>query len=107
MSNLVPTGQAAIKSYIEAKLKSSSNEVYIITDLNENKLTFYVGISSNLIKKGLKAKELVSKIAEVTGGRGGGRDDFAQAGGKDINKLKEALALGKELVSKVSMVNVS
>ena len=100
-------GQAAIKSYIETRLKSSSNEVYIITDLNESKLTFYVGVSNDLVKKGLKAKELVNKIAEVTGGRGGGRDDFAQAGGKDINKLKEALALGKELVSKVSMVNVS
>ena len=36
----------------------------------------------------------------MTGGRGGGRDDFAQAGGKDIGKINEALGLGKDLVSK-------
>ena len=61
-------------------------------------IKFFVSVSRDLIQKGLKAGVLVNKIAEVCGGRGGGRDDFAQAGGKDISKVKEALALGKELV---------
>ena len=90
----------AIKTYIENKIKSETSSIFIITDLNdENKLTFYAGITKDLIQKGLKAKDLVNKIAEVTGGRGGGRDDFAQAGGKDISKVKEALHRGKELVA--------
>ncbi len=94
----------AIKPYIESKLKSSTNEVCIIADLSdENKLTFFVSVTSDLVKQGLKAKELVNKIAEVTGGRGGGRDDFAQAGGKDISKIQEALNGGKELVNNFSV----
>ncbi len=99
-------GSNAIKSYIETKIKSDSNSVFIITDLTEeNKLTFFVGITKDLIQKGLKAKDLVNKIAEVTGGKGGGRDDFAQAGGKDISKIKEALELGRKIVSEFTFKN--
>ncbi len=114
-------GNEAIKGFIEERLKKSpvkaiptegearqgrhelpQQEVIIITDLTEeNKLTFFVGVTKDLIQKGFKAKDLVNKIAEVTGGKGGGRDDFAQAGGKDISKVEEALELGKELVNKV------
>ena len=94
----------AIKTYIENKIKSDLSSVFMITDLtDENKLTFYAGITQDLIKKGIKAKDLVNKIAEVTGGRGGGRDDFAQAGGKDISKIKEALELGKKIVSELKI----
>ena len=76
-----------------------SNSVFVITDLTEEKkLTFYAGVTKELIQKGLKAKDLVNKIAEVTGGKGGGRDDFAQAGGKDVSKIKEALEVGQKLV---------
>ena len=43
----------------------------------------------------LKAGEWIKNIAPVLGGGGGGRDDFAQAGGKDISKI--ALALEKSI----------
>ena len=73
--------------------------VILITDVTEdNKLTFYCGVSNDLIPKGIKAKDIVNKVAEVTGGRGGGKDNFAQAGGKDISKIDEALKTGKNLV---------
>ena len=97
-------GGNAIKIYIENKIKSDTYSVFLIADLNEeNKLTFYVGVTKDLISKGLKAKDLVNKIAEICSGRGGGRDDFAQAGGKDVSKVKEALETGKELVSKFKL----
>ena len=44
-----------------------------------------------LIKRNLKAGEIVRFVAQFTGGNGGGRPDFAQAGGKDIDKLDDAL----------------
>ena len=97
-------GSNAIKTYIEAKIKSDSNSVFVITDLTEeNKLTFFVGLTKDLIQKGLKAKDLVNKIAEVTGGKGGGRDDFAQAGGKDVSKVKEALEVGKKVIAELTL----
>ena len=90
----------AISKSLPGKIKSLSGSVFLVTNLTEeNKLTFYVGVTSDLIQKGIKAKDLVNQIAQVTGGRGGGRDAFAQAGGKDVSKVKEALELGKKLVS--------
>ena len=38
----------------------------------------------------LKAGDWIKAIALIVGGKGGGRDDFAQAGGKDISKINEA-----------------
>ena len=98
-------GGDAIRTYIQNKINSNDKLVIVITNveaLHATPLpTFYVGITKDLISKGLKAKDLVNKIAEVTGGRGGGRDDFAQAGGKDISKIEEALAVGYKIVSEV------
>ena len=93
-------GQEAIKVFIENKIKSDVNLVIIIADvITDVGIKFFIGVTKDLIQKGLKAKDLVNKIAEVCGGRGGGRDDFAQAGGKDVSKIKEALELGKKIVA--------
>jgi alanyl-tRNA synthetase len=46
----------------------------------------------------LKAGELIRPVAEHVGGRGGGRPDFAQAGGDAPDKLDAALALVAEHV---------
>ena len=45
-----------------------------------------------------KAGDLIREIAAVVGGGGGGRPDFAQAGGKDPDKVAEAIAKFDELV---------
>lgn len=93
-------GAEAIKTFIENKLKTAKEEVYLVTDLtDEGKLTFYSGVSNDLIPKGIKARDIVNKVAEITGGRGGGKDNFAQAGGKDISKIEEALKTGKEIIT--------
>ena len=47
--------------------------------------------SKDLVEKGVSAGELVKQGAPVIGGGGGGRDDMAQAGGKDPAKLEQAL----------------
>ena len=53
---------------------------------------FLVGmVSGDLVKRGLSAGDLVGKTAARLGGRGGGKPTFAQAGGKEPEKLDEAL----------------
>ena len=54
--------------------------------------------TSAVVKKGIKAGDVVNAAAEVVGGRGGGRPDMAQAGGKDASKIDEALKKAKEFV---------
>ena len=47
------------------------------------------------VERGLRADEVVRAAAQVVGGGGGGRDTMAQAGGRDPEKLPDALATGR------------
>ena len=60
--------------------------IVVLASTLDNKISFAVGVSK-VITNLVKAGDLVKKLAETTGGKGGGRPDFAQAGGKDISKL--------------------
>ena len=59
---------------------------------------FLAMVTPDLVAKGLHAGKLIKQVAEVTGGSGGGKAEIGQAGGKDKNKLGEALRLVPELV---------
>lgn len=51
-----------------------------------------VAVTEDLVKRGLRAGDLVQHVAGFLGGGGGGRPTLAQAGGKDASRLDEALA---------------
>jgi len=77
------------------KLKSA---VIVLGTVYEDKPIFLAVVTPDLVAKGYKAGEIVKQVAKVTGGGGGGKDSFAQAGGKYKNKLDEALHLVKDLI---------
>jgi len=58
-----------------------------------------VGVSEDLVKRGIKSNDVIKPVAEVIGGKGGGPPHLATAGGKDGNKLSDALAKAVELGS--------
>jgi len=57
-------------------------------------------VSKELADRGLSAGSIIREIAPIVGGGGGGRDDMAQAGGKDPAKLDEALAAARTAVER-------
>jgi alanyl-tRNA synthetase len=61
----------------------------------------HVGVTDDLISRGVKAGEIVSRIAAVSGGKGGGRPHFASAGAGDLAKLAEARAATPKIVAEV------
>ena len=65
--------------------------VLAAADAGSGKVSLAVGVSKDLTAR-LKAGELVNAVAVQVGGKGGGRPDFAQAGGTDIAALDAALA---------------
>eukprot|EP00210_Caulerpa_lentillifera_P005341 g5104.t1 len=68
----------------------------------EDRVSFAVAFSPALIKKKLHAGKFVSAVAQICGGRGGGRPNLAQAGGKDPTKFQEALQYAKnELITHI------
>jgi alanyl-tRNA synthetase len=57
-------------------------------------------VSKDAVAEGLSAGSIIREIAPLVGGGGGGRDDMAQAGGKDPAKLEEALAAARALIER-------
>ncbi|OTQ03891.1 alanine--tRNA ligase, partial [Gilliamella apicola] len=72
--------------------------VIILAAVNDDKINLAAGVTNDLIKV-VKAGELVSQLALKVGGKGGGRPDFAQAGGMDLSALPEALSSMKKEIS--------
>ena len=59
-----------------------------------------VAVTPDLVEQGFDAVKIIRDIARVVGGGGGGRPTLAQAGGKDVSKLQDALDLVPGLVEK-------
>lgn len=74
------------------KLKSSlAPAAIVLAAVDGDKVSLVAGVSKEVTGT-FKAGELVNHVAQQVGGKGGGRPDMAQAGGKDPSKLAEALA---------------
>ena len=63
------------------------------------KVVFVAKVTKDLLDQGYHAGNLVREIAKIAGGGGGGRPDFASAGGKDPDKVDEALAAVLDLLT--------
>jgi alanyl-tRNA synthetase len=70
----------------------------IVGSVVDGRVSLVVAVTPSLVERGVKAGEVVAIAAAVVGGGGGGRDTIAQAGGKDPEKLEEALALAAKTV---------
>jgi alanyl-tRNA synthetase len=73
---------------LKAKLGSS---VVVLATVQDGKVVLVAGVSADLLTR-LKAGDIVGSVAAQVGGRGGGRADFAQAGGTQPENLEPALA---------------
>ena len=65
--------------------------VIVVLGLASNGKASLVAVVSEDLRKRLHAGQIIKKGAEMVGGSGGGRPDFAQAGGKDVERLDQAL----------------
>ncbi|WP_430785091.1 alanine--tRNA ligase [Virgibacillus flavescens] len=74
----------------DLKQKMKTGTILLATE-NNGKVQLAAGVSKDLIDKGLHAGNLIKGAAQICGGGGGGRPDMAQAGGKDPDKINDAL----------------
>jgi len=91
-----PVEQA--RAAIDMLKKKAKSAAIVLGFADDDKVTLLVGITNDLIKKGLKARDIVGQIAPIVDGGGGGRDQMAQAGGKNLGKIDEALGKARELI---------
>jgi alanyl-tRNA synthetase len=65
----------------------------------EGKASFVTSASEALVKQGVHCGKLIGAVAKIAGGGGGGKPDKAQAGGKDVTKIAEAIRQVPELLA--------
>ncbi|MDF2676312.1 MAG: alaS [Bacillota bacterium] len=82
------------------KDKNESCIILLASEL-DGKVLFVSSVSKDLNSKGILAGNIVKEAAMVAGGGGGGRPDFAQAGGKNPEKINEALESVKKLIASI------
>ena len=87
-----------LKEIVDRGKEKLQSGIIILGTNNGGKAIFVVGVTKDLISK-VKAGEIVKVAAQVAGGNGGGRPDFAQAGGKDGHAVKEAVDKAFEFVN--------
>ncbi len=70
-----------------SKIKSG---VVVLGSVTDSKVTLLTAVTRDLMER-IPANKLIAKLAPIVGGKGGGKPDLAQAGGKDADKLNQAL----------------
>jgi alanyl-tRNA synthetase len=80
---------------LKAKLGDSAVVLGAVAD---GKVHLVATVAPALVARGVKAGAIVRVAAEVTGGGGGGRDTMARAGGRDPDKLPEAIAAARAAI---------
>jgi len=83
---------AAMRQWIDQLRRKASPVAVLLGSRDGDKVTLVAGISRELEPQGHSAGEWIKEAATIVGGKGGGRADLAQAGGRLADKLPEALA---------------
>ena len=81
----------SLKNMADKIQAKDDDYISLFASVVDDKIIYVCSVSKALVKKNIKAGDLVKFVAQYTGGNGGGRPDFAQAGGKEVDKLDEAL----------------
>jgi len=91
-------GAEIMREMGDALREKIGSGVIVLGTIYGERPNFLVMVTPDLIEKGMHAGNIVNQIAKITGGGGGGKPGIGQAGGKDINKLDQALALARDIV---------
>ena len=96
----VPDADAGkLRQMGDALRDKDAKVVAVLSAVSDDKITFLAVCGKEAVAKGMKAGELVKMVCTCCGGSGGGKPDSAMGGGKDVNKLDNALAMVDDYVS--------
>ncbi len=81
--------------------RKSTQTIIALGSSYENKASFIIGLTQDLCDRGLSAKDMILQVAPIIGGSGGGRTDFAQAGGNKPENFKLVFDKIKDIIIKL------
>lgn len=80
-------------------LNADTSALFVSVDPDSNKIFCLAAVPKSGIEKGLKANEWIQEISSLMGGKGGGKQESAQASGGNIDKVDEIISLAKKFAS--------
>ena len=86
-----------MRDFVDQLKARIGSGIILLGSQGQNKVSLIVGVTPDLTKR-YSANELIKKVSVLIGGTGGGRPDFAQAGGTNADKLDEALKAIEDLI---------
>ena len=92
-------GSEVLRSLADEVRSRLGSGIVVLGCEEKGRAQFVSAVSQDLVAAGYHAGNLIREVAKLAGGGGGGRPDFAQAGGKNPERLDEALAKVKDLVA--------
>lgn len=92
-----------LRNMVDDLKQKAGSAIILLGSVTGEKVQLAAGISKDLITQGYHAGNLIKETAKRCGGGGGGRPDMAQAGGKDPEKLDEALQYAYQYVKEVKV----
>ncbi len=98
IGRLSTTSVEQAREAIDMLKKKAKSAAIVLGFEDDGKAALLAGMTGDLIKKGLKAGDIVKQIAPIVDGGGGGRPQMAQAGGKNPKKIDDALRKAAELI---------
>ena len=98
-ANVLDADAGKLRQMGDTLRDKASDVVAVLSSVNDGKITFLAVCGKDAVAKGLKAGELVKLVCTACGGSGGGKPDSAMGGGKDVNKIDDALAQVDDYVS--------
>jgi alanyl-tRNA synthetase len=97
VTGLDKDGLRALVDQHRGRIKSG---VVVLASPSDGKVSIVVGVTPDLTRR-VPAGQIVKQLAPIVGGGGGGRADFAEAGGKDASKINELLAASRGIIEKM------
>ena len=89
----------AVRGLCDTVKSKHSDAVAVFAAVEGGKLNFVASAGADAVKAGAHAGNILKEISAITGGKGGGRPDSAMSGGRDLDKVDEALSRVEEILS--------
>jgi len=89
-----------LRALVDQHRSQIGSGVVVLASPSDGKVSIVVGVTPDLTKR-VPAGQVVKQLAPIVGGGGGGRPDFAEAGGKDASKIGEMLAASRGVIEKM------
>ena len=97
VSGLEKSSLRELADSLNNQLKSG---IVVLASATNNKVLLIVSVTDDLLDR-IKAGNIVKALAPIVGGTGGGKARFAEAGGRQINKIDDLIASSRDVIAKL------